>query len=98
MAGLPSSIRGWRSRWFYMSTGGGVGVRMVWRVPTKSMEPKLGAATEERVKNVKALREKEGVRWDDLVQPSALFAQVFFPQRLGVRSNSFPRNRFWWRA
>ncbi|GMQ07110.1 hypothetical protein CsSME_00051447 [Camellia sinensis var. sinensis] len=83
VAGLPSSIKGWRPRWFYVSANGGVGVRTVWRVPTKSMEPKLGAAAEERVKKVKAWREKKGVRWDDLVQPSALFAAGLGPQPTG---------------
>ena len=33
-----------------MSTSGGVGVRTIWKVPTKSVEPKLGAAAEERVR------------------------------------------------
>lgn len=83
VTGLPSSIKGWRPRWFYVSGNGGVGVRTVWRVPTKSVEPKLGAAAEERVKKVKAWRENEGVRWDELVQPSALFAAGLGPQPTG---------------
>ncbi|GMP93359.1 hypothetical protein CsSME_00043230 [Camellia sinensis var. sinensis] len=62
VAGLPSSMKGWRPRWFYVSTSEGVGVRTIWKVPTKSMEPRLGAAAEERVKRVKELREKEGAR------------------------------------
>lgn len=53
VAGLPSSIKGWRLRWFYVSASGGVGVRTIWKVPTKSVEPKLGAAAEESVKRVK---------------------------------------------
>ncbi|THG16967.1 hypothetical protein TEA_010501 [Camellia sinensis var. sinensis] len=80
VAGLPSSIKGWRPRWFYVSTNGGVGVRTMWRVPTKSVEPRLGAAAEETVKKVKAWREKEGAKWDDFVQPSALFAARLGPQ------------------
>ncbi|GMP41486.1 hypothetical protein CsSME_00011571 [Camellia sinensis var. sinensis] len=67
VAGLLSSIKGWRPRWFYVSANGEVRVRTVWRVPTKSVKPKLGAAAEERVKRVKEWREKEGARWDELV-------------------------------
>ncbi|GMP31345.1 hypothetical protein CsSME_00005600 [Camellia sinensis var. sinensis] len=63
-----------------MSTNEGVGVRTIWKVPTKSMEPRLGAAAEERVKRVKEWREKEGAKWDELVQPSALFAAGLGPQ------------------
>ncbi|XP_028077394.1 tubby-related protein 1-like [Camellia sinensis] len=66
-----------------MSANGGVGVHTVWRVPTKSVEPKLGAAAGEMVKKVKAWREKEGVKWDDLVQPSALFVAGLGPQPTG---------------
>ncbi|GMP69869.1 hypothetical protein CsSME_00028961 [Camellia sinensis var. sinensis] len=66
-----------------MSSNEGVGVRIVWKVPTKSMEPKLGAAAEARVKRVKEWREKEGARWDELVQPSALFAVGLGPQPIG---------------
>ncbi|GMP41152.1 hypothetical protein CsSME_00011348 [Camellia sinensis var. sinensis] len=62
---------------------GGVGVCTVWRVPNKSVEPKLGVAAEERVKKVKAWREKKGVRWDDLIQPSALFAARLGPKSTG---------------
>lgn len=76
---MPSSIKEWRPRWFYLSINGGVGVHTVWRVPTKSMEPKLGVAAEERMKKVKAWKEKEGVKWDDLIQPSALFAAGLGP-------------------
>lgn len=47
------------------------------------MEPKLGAAAEERVKRVKEWREKEGARWDELVQPSALFEARLGPQPSG---------------
>ncbi|GMP75614.1 hypothetical protein CsSME_00032632 [Camellia sinensis var. sinensis] len=83
VAGLPSSIKGWRPRWFYVSANGEVGVRIVWRVPTKSVEPKLGVVAEERVKKVKAWSEKEGVKWDDLVQPSTLFAAGLGPQPTG---------------
>ena len=45
-----------------MSAIGGVGVRTIWKVPTKSGEPKVGAATEERVTRVKEWREKEGAK------------------------------------
>lgn len=83
VAGLPSSIKGWRRRWFYVSANGGARVRTVWRVPTKSVEPKLGAAVEGRIKKVKAWWEKEGVRWDELVQPSVLFGAGLGPQPSG---------------
>lgn len=66
-----------------MSANGGVGVLTVWKVPTKSVEPKLGAAAEERVKKVKELMEKEGARWDELVQPLALFVAGLGPQPIG---------------
>ncbi|GMQ06660.1 hypothetical protein CsSME_00051153 [Camellia sinensis var. sinensis] len=55
-------------------------MRTVWKVPTKSMEPRLGAAEKERVKRVKEWREKKGAKWDELVQPSALFAAGLGPQ------------------
>lgn len=29
VVGLPSSIKGWRPRWFYVSISGGVGVRTI---------------------------------------------------------------------
>ncbi|XP_028101550.1 ribosome-binding protein 1-like [Camellia sinensis] len=83
VAGLPSSIKGWRPRWFYVSASGGVRVRTIWKVPTKSVEPRLGAAIEERVKRVKEWREKEWARWDELVQPSALFEAGLGPQPCG---------------
>ncbi|XP_028116633.1 uncharacterized protein LOC114314353 [Camellia sinensis] len=83
VAGVPSSIKGWRPRWFYVSASGGVGVRTIWKVPTKSMEPKLGAAAEEIIKKAKAWRENEGLRWDELVQPSALFVAGLGPQSNG---------------
>ena len=83
MAWLPPSIKGWRPRWFYVSASEGVGVRTIWKVPTKSVEPKLRAAAEERVKRVKEWREKEGARWDKLVQPLALFEAGLGPQPSG---------------
>ncbi|CAL5387213.1 unnamed protein product [Camellia sinensis] len=83
VAGLPSSIKGWRPLWFYVSANGGAGLRMVWRVPTKSVEPKLGVTANERIKKVKAWRENEEVRWDELVQPSALFGVGLGPQPSG---------------
>ena len=52
----------------------------IWKVLTKSMKPKLGAAAEERVKRVKEWRENEGARWDELVQPSALFEAGLGPK------------------
>ncbi|GMP61864.1 hypothetical protein CsSME_00024161 [Camellia sinensis var. sinensis] len=58
-------------------------MRTMWRVPTKSVEPKLGAATEERVKKMKAWSENKGVKWNDLVQQSALFTAGLGPQPTG---------------
>lgn len=61
VAGLPTSIKGWRPRWFYVSANGGVGVRTIWKVPTRSMESRLGAMAEERVKEWREReREREG--------------------------------------
>ncbi|XP_028108407.1 caldesmon-like [Camellia sinensis] len=72
VAGLPSSIKGWRPRWFYVSASGGVGVRTIWKVPTKSVEPKLGAAAEERIKRVKEQANKEGEALKKKKKKSAL--------------------------
>lgn len=83
VAGLPTSIKGWRARWFYVSANGGLGARTIWKVPTKSLEVRLGAEAEERVKRVKEWRETENARWDDLVQPSALFQAGLGPQPSG---------------
>ncbi|XP_028113482.1 caldesmon-like [Camellia sinensis] len=62
---------------------GGAGVRTMWRVPAKSVEPKLGGEVEDRVKNAREWREEKGVRWDELVLPSTLFALKLGPQPLG---------------
>lgn len=83
VAGLPSSVKGWRPQWFYVSANGGAGVHTVRKVLTKSVEPRLEGEAEERVKKVKAWREKEGAKWDDLVQPLALFASRLGPQLTG---------------
>ena len=83
VAGLPTSIKGWRARWFYVSANGGLGARTIWKVPTRSMEARLGAEVGERVKRVKEWREKENAKWDDLVQPSALFQAGLGPQPVG---------------
>ena len=55
----------------------------IWKVPTKSVEPKLRVATKEMVKRVKEWREKEGARWVELIQPSALFEAGLGPQLSG---------------
>ncbi|GMP23750.1 hypothetical protein CsSME_00001236 [Camellia sinensis var. sinensis] len=60
---------------------GGEGIRATW-VPTKSVEPKLDKATEDRVKRMREWREEKGVRWDELVLPSKLFALDLGPQPL----------------
>ena len=83
VAGLPTSIKGWRPRWFYVSIAGGAGVRTIWKVPAKYAELKLGATAEERVKKVKEWREKEKVKWDELVQPSVLFEAGLGPKPIG---------------
>lgn len=83
MAGLRSSVKGWRPRWFFVSVNGGRGVRTTWKVPTKSVEPKLDRAAEDRMKKVRECREEKGVRWDELVLPSTLFALNLGPQPLG---------------
>ncbi|GMP92779.1 hypothetical protein CsSME_00042863 [Camellia sinensis var. sinensis] len=59
------------------------GVCTTWKVPTKSVEPKLDKAAEDRVKRVRKWREENGVRWDELVLPSTLFALKLRPQPLG---------------
>ncbi|XP_028093398.1 uncharacterized protein LOC114293527 [Camellia sinensis] len=53
VAGLPTSIKGWRPWWFFVAVNGGMGVRTIWKVPTRSMESRLGAVAEERVKRMK---------------------------------------------
>ncbi|XP_028099252.1 actin cytoskeleton-regulatory complex protein pan-1-like, partial [Camellia sinensis] len=80
VAGLPTSIKGWRPRWFFVAVNGGMGVRTIWKVPTRSMESRLGAVAEEMMKRVKEWREREKAKWDDLVQPSALFEAGLGPQ------------------
>lgn len=50
LAGLPSLVKGWRPKWFFVSESGGKRVRIIWKVPTKSLEPKLDAEAEKRVK------------------------------------------------
>ncbi|XP_028059423.1 uncharacterized protein LOC114263132 [Camellia sinensis] len=50
VAGLPSSVKGWRPRWFFVSANGERGVHTTWKVPTKSVEPRLEAEAENRVK------------------------------------------------
>ncbi|GMP84445.1 hypothetical protein CsSME_00037974 [Camellia sinensis var. sinensis] len=83
VAGLPTSIKGWRPRWFYVSANGGLGVRTIWKVPIRSVESRLGAVAEERMKRVKEWRERENGKWDELVQPSALFEAGLGPQPRG---------------
>ena len=83
MAGLPSSVKGWRPRWFFVTENGGAGARTTWKVPTKLVEPKLGGEAEDRVKKVREWREEKGVRWDELVLLSILFALKLGPQLLG---------------
>ncbi|GMP88587.1 hypothetical protein CsSME_00040517 [Camellia sinensis var. sinensis] len=81
VAGLPSS--GWRPRWFFVIANDGARVRTMWKVPTKSIEPRLDKAAKDRVKRVREWREEKGVRWDELVLPSTLFAVNLGPQPLG---------------
>ncbi|GMP53458.1 hypothetical protein CsSME_00018908 [Camellia sinensis var. sinensis] len=50
--------------------------------PHKSVEPKLGAEAEDRVKKVREWRKEKGVRWDELVLPSTWFALNLGPQPL----------------
>ncbi|KAF5931667.1 hypothetical protein HYC85_027838 [Camellia sinensis] len=66
-----------------MSANGGLGVHTIWKVPIRSMESRLGAAAEERVKTMKEWREREKAKWDELVQPSALFEAGLGPQPRG---------------
>lgn len=70
VVGVPSSVNGWRLKWFYISTNGERGVGTTWKVPTMLVEPRLEVEAENRVKRVKEWREKEGVKWDDLIRPS----------------------------
>ena len=83
VAGLLSAVKGWRPRWFFVTTNSGSGVHTTRKVPTKSVEPKLDGAAEDRVKKVREWREKKGVRWDELVLSSTLFALKLEPQPLG---------------
>ncbi|XP_028112503.1 CAP-Gly domain-containing linker protein 1 homolog [Camellia sinensis] len=52
----------------------------MWKVPIRSVELKLGIVAEGRVRRVKEWREREKAKWDELVQPSALFEAGLGPK------------------